>query len=83
MLITTTNPGKVEAICLLLPFEDGKTAVRLLKARPDLDTLFALHCKYQDLCEEQRVDPSSLTVDFKANEIWRVLRMPVEYGESP
>jgi hypothetical protein len=83
MLITTTNPGKVEVICSLLPFEDGKAAVRLLKARPDLDTLFALHCKYQGLCEEQRADPSSLTVDFKANEIWRVLRMPAGYSESP
>ena len=82
MLINTTNPGKVEVIYSLLPFEDRKTAVRLLKARPDLDTLFALYCKYHDLCEEQRADPSSLTVDFKANKIWRVLRMPVEYGES-
>lgn len=83
MLISTTHPGRVKAICSLLPFEDERTAVQLLKARPDLDTLFTLHFKHQDLCMEHRIDPSNLTADFKANEIWRVLRMPVGYGEPP
>ena len=83
VLISTTKPGKVEVICSLLPFEDEKTAIRLLKARTDLDTLFALHCKYQDLSMEQRADPSSLTVDSKANELWRVLRMPAGGGKFP
>jgi len=83
MLMTTTNMGKVEVICSLLPVKDEKTAIRLLKARPDLDTLFALHCRYQDLSKEQRVDPSNLAVDFKANELWRKFRIPLGYSESP
>lgn len=83
MLKTTTTIGKLDVICSLLPVEDEKTAIRLLRARPDLDTLFALNCRYQDLSKEQRADPSTLTVDFKANELWRNFRMPPEYGESP
>ena len=81
VLISTTKLGKVEVIYSLLPFEDKKTAIRLLKARADLDTLFALHCKYQVLSIEQRVDPSSLKVDSKANQLWRVLRTPAGGGK--
>ncbi|TVY37821.1 hypothetical protein LOCC1_G008416, partial [Lachnellula occidentalis] len=75
--------AKVEVICSLFPVKDEKTAIGLLKARPDLDTLFALHCKYQDLSKDRRADPSNLTVVFKANELWRKFRMPLGYGESP
>ncbi len=34
---------------------------------------------------EQRANPSDLTVDSKANELWRALQMPLEYknSESP
>jgi hypothetical protein len=81
-MVMTNTIGKVEEICSLLPIDDGKTVIELLKARPDLDTIFALHCRYQDLSEQQRADPSTLTVDFKANELWRVLQMPLEYSES-
>jgi len=83
ILVTTTNIGKVEVICSLIPFEDEKIAIRLLKGRPDLDTLFVLHCRYQDLYKEERAEPSNLTADFKAKELWRVIRMPLGYGESP
>jgi hypothetical protein len=55
MLMATMNMGKVEVICSLL-FIDEKIAIRLLKARPDLDKLFALHCfwgcTYQALWSE-------------------------------
>jgi hypothetical protein len=54
-----------------------------LKKRSDLDTLFELHCRYQNLPAEQRANPSDLTVDSKANELWRALQMPLEYSESP
>ncbi|PVH76118.1 hypothetical protein DL98DRAFT_657703 [Cadophora sp. DSE1049] len=57
--------------------------VGYFKERSDLDTLFARHCRYQDLSKEQRADPSNLPVDFKANELWRVLQMPLEYNGSP
>ncbi|KAG4429165.1 hypothetical protein IFR05_015354 [Cadophora sp. M221] len=36
-----------------------------------------------DLSKEQRADPSNLTIDFKANELWRVLQMPLENSGSP
>ncbi|CAM6002783.1 unnamed protein product [Sphagnum balticum] len=58
MLRTTTNIGKVEVICSLLPMEDEKSAIRLLEGRPDLDMLFALHCRHQELSKEQRTDPA-------------------------
>jgi hypothetical protein len=83
MLKSTRHIGQVEVAYSLLPMEDEKTAIRLLKERPDLDTLCALHCRYQDLSKEQRTDPSKLAVDFKANELWRNLRLPLGYGESP
>lgn len=60
-MITTIS--KVEIICLLFPLEDKKAVVELLKARPDLDTLFALY--YKDLFKEQRINPLNLIVDFK------------------
>lgn len=80
--MTTTNMGKVEVICSLLPI-DGMTVIRLLEARLDLDTLFALHCRYQDLSKEQRADTSKLAVGLKANKLWRKFKMPLGYGESP
>jgi hypothetical protein len=83
MLKTTRDIGKVEVAYALLPMEDEKTAIRLLKERPDLDTLCALHCRYQDLSKEQRTDPSKLALDVKANELWRNLRMPPGYGGAP
>lgn len=82
MLMTTTNTDKVKVICSLLPVENEEITIRLLKARPDLDTLFALHCGDQDPSKE-RADPLALTVDFKANELWRKFKMPRGYGESP
>jgi hypothetical protein len=83
LLVTATDPSKVKAICSLLPCDDEETATQLLKARPDLDLLFTLNCNYQDLSAEQQVDPSSLTINFKASKLWRVLRGPVDFGESP
>jgi len=82
-LVTTTDPSKVKAICSLLPFDNEEAAIQLLKARPDLDLLFALNCSYQDVSAEQQTDPSNLTINFKANKLWRVLRMPEDFGESP
>ena len=82
-VVTTKNTGKVEVICSLIPGVDEVAMVGYLKERSDLDTLFALHCRHQDLSKEQRADPSNLTVDFKANELWRVLQMPLEYSGSP
>ncbi|KAL5313257.1 hypothetical protein ACEPPN_018990 [Leptodophora sp. 'Broadleaf-Isolate-01'] len=82
-VVTTKNTGKVEVICSLIPGVDEIAMVGYLKERSDLDELFALHCRHQDLSKEQRADPSNLTVDFKANELWRVLQMPLEYSASP
>ncbi|KAL5325340.1 hypothetical protein ACEPPN_006465 [Leptodophora sp. 'Broadleaf-Isolate-01'] len=82
-MLRTTTIDKVEFICSLLPLEHEKTVIKSLKARPDLDTIFARHCRNQDLSKEQRANPSTLTVDFKANELWRLLQMPLEYSESP
>ncbi|KAL2063213.1 hypothetical protein VTL71DRAFT_5017 [Oculimacula yallundae] len=82
-VVTTKNSGKVEVICSLIPGVDEIAMVGYLKERSDLDTLFALHCRHQNLSSDQRVDPPALTVDFKANELWRLLRMPPGYGEAP
>lgn len=46
MLVTTTDPSKVKAICSLLPFNDEEAAIQLLKSRLDLDLLFALNYSY-------------------------------------
>ena len=82
-VVTTKNTGKVEVICSLIPGVDEIAMVGYLKERSDLDTLFARHCRYQNLSGDQRVDPPDLTVDLKANELWRLLRMPPGYGEAP
>ena len=55
--------------------------VGYLKAQPDLDMLFDLHCNHPNLSTEQGAVPLNLTVEFKANELWRVLRMPLGCGE--
>ncbi|KAE8441390.1 hypothetical protein EG329_005017 [Mollisiaceae sp. DMI_Dod_QoI] len=72
-IVTTKNTGKVEVICSLIPDLDEAAMVGYLKKRSDLDTLF------QNLSRDQHADPSNLSVDFKANELWRVLQMPFEY----
>jgi hypothetical protein len=82
-LITTTNIGKVEVICSLIPGLDHATIIGHLKSRSDLDTLFALHCRSQNFLMEQPAGPSTLTADFKAYELWRVLQTPPGYCESP
>ncbi|TVY17568.1 hypothetical protein LARI1_G004948 [Lachnellula arida] len=74
MLITTTNISKVEGICSLIPFYDETNTIGLLKARPDLEKLFALHCRDQE-------DLSSLTDDVKAIRLWRKFRSSPGYSE--
>lgn len=76
MLVTTTRTGTVEVICSLIPFEDERIALGLLKARLDLNILFTLHYRGQKIPGEQNADYSN---KFKANELWRVLRSPLEY----
>jgi hypothetical protein len=76
MLVTTTKTGKVEVICSLIPFEDERIALGPLKARSDLDTLFTLHYRGQKIPGQQNADYSN---EFKASELWRVLRSPSEY----
>jgi len=82
-VVTTKNAGKVEVICSLIPGVDEVAMVGYLKERSDLDTLFARSYRYQDLSREPRADLSNLSVDFKANELWRVLQIPLESSESP
>lgn len=82
-MLMTTTVGKVEVVCSLLPLEDERTVIELLKARPDIDTLFVLHCRDRGLSKEKCADPSDLTVDSKANEVWQKLRMSLRYGKSP
>jgi hypothetical protein len=82
-VMTTKSTGKVEVICSLIPGVDETAMVDHLKARSDLDTLFELYCRYPNPPREQRADPSNLTVDFKAYELWRALQMPLGYSESP
>lgn len=76
MLITTTSTRDVELICALIPFVDEMTLLGLLSRRSDLDTLFTLHCKQN---VQQSGDPSKLTDDIKAQELWRALRFPSGY----
>ena len=73
-LLTATDPRKVERICSLIPVQDNKTILRLLMGRPDLDTLFTLHCRRWALPGYLRDNPSKVTDDIKAQELWRVLR---------
>jgi hypothetical protein len=80
---TTKSTDKVVVIRSLILGVDATTIVDRLKERSDLDTLFELHCRYQNLPAEQRANPSDLTVDSKANGLWRALQMPLEYSESP
>jgi hypothetical protein len=80
---TAKNTGKVVVLCSLIPGVDETAMVGRLKERPDLDTLFELHCRYQNLPAEQRANPLDLTVESKANELWRALQMLLEYSESP
>jgi len=82
-VVTTKNTGKVEVICSLIPGVDDMAMVGYLKERSDLDTLFALHSRHQNLSGDQRANPQALTVDCKANAIWRLLRMPPGCGEAP
>ena len=82
-VVTTKNTDKLKAICSLIPGVGEIAMVDYLKKRSDLDTLFAQHCTYQDPSKEQRADPSNLPVDFKANELWRVLQTPLEYSGAP
>ena len=72
-VVTTTDLGDVGNICSLIPFADEKLLTARLAARPDLDTLFVLHCR-SHYPVEQRADLSMLTDGFKANEVWQVLR---------
>ena len=76
-VVTTKNIGRVEVICSLIPGVDEVAIVGYLKERSDLDTLF------QNLSRDQHEGPSNLSVDFKANELWRVLQMPLGYSGSP
>ncbi|RDL30198.1 Uncharacterized protein BP5553_10476 [Venustampulla echinocandica] len=82
-LRTTTSIGKVEVLCSLVPGVHQATMIRYLKERPDLDTLFALHCGRQSPSTKQHADPSSLTVEMKASELWHAIRTPLGYSRSP
>jgi hypothetical protein len=73
----------VAVICSLVPGVDETAIVGRLRERSDLDTLFELHCRNQNLPREQHADPSNLTADSKANELQRTLQMPLGYGKSP
>jgi hypothetical protein len=75
MVTTTTDTGKVKVICSLIPFMDEAILLGLLMGRSDLDTLFTLHCK-QNIPLQQSGDPSKLTDDIKAQELWQALRFP-------
>lgn len=77
ILRTTTNTYKIEMICSLIPSKDEIALFKVLKARSDLDTIFARYCG----SGEQIVDLSR-TNNEKAAEIWRVLRYPPGYGVS-
>ena len=59
----------MEVICSLIPGIDETAMVGHLKVRSDLDALFELYYRYQNLPREQRADPSNLTVDSKANKL--------------
>ncbi|KAH7418819.1 hypothetical protein BKA64DRAFT_635935 [Cadophora sp. MPI-SDFR-AT-0126] len=75
--LATGNTWEVEVVCSLIPVVDETVLVGCLKKRPDLDTLFALNCGYQDRYGDQRMDPQALTVGFKANKLWQaIFRIP-------
>ncbi|KAH7317262.1 hypothetical protein BKA65DRAFT_557458 [Rhexocercosporidium sp. MPI-PUGE-AT-0058] len=78
-LTTATDPRKVEQICSLIPVQDDKTLLRPLMGRPDLDTLFTLHCGRRELPGHESENPSKVTDDIKAQKLWRVLRPPSGY----
>ncbi|KAH6694379.1 hypothetical protein BKA61DRAFT_711986 [Leptodontidium sp. MPI-SDFR-AT-0119] len=82
-ILATGNTWEVKVICSLIPVVNETVPVDCLKKRPDLDTLFALNCGYQDRDGDQRMDPQALTVGFKANRLWQVLRMPPGCGKAP
>jgi hypothetical protein len=83
-IATTKSTSKVEVICSLIPGMDETTVKGYLKERSDLDLLFELNCRYQNLSrEQQHADHSNLTVDSKANELWRALQVPLGYGKPP
>jgi len=71
-LMTTTNTGEVEVICSLIPGLDETTMIGHLKARSDLDTLFALHCRCQNLPTVQRADPSNLGESRHLRKTWHL-----------
>ena len=74
---TTKHTSKVVAICSLIPGIDETAMVDCLQERPDLDTLFELYCRSQDIHTEQH---ANLTAEFMANKLWRTLQTP---GGSP
>jgi hypothetical protein len=74
MLTTAINTRKLELICSLIPGLDDKTLLRSVMGRPDLDTLFTLHCGRRKLPRHESENPSKVTDDIKAQELWRVLR---------
>jgi hypothetical protein len=57
MLRITTNTRKVEKICSLIPFKEESDLLDLIKARSDLDILFALCCEFPKLTSEQSIHP--------------------------
>ncbi|KAF7866869.1 hypothetical protein EAF04_005710 [Stromatinia cepivora] len=77
-LATTKHMSKVVVICSLIPGVDETAMVGCLKRRSDLDTFYELYCRPQNT--EQH---ANLTVDSKANELWRVLHMPLASLETP
>ncbi|XMA13634.1 hypothetical protein WAI453_006425 [Rhynchosporium graminicola] len=82
-VLATRNTWKIKVICSLIPVVDEATFVSSLKAHPDLEMLFDLHCGYQILSGDQRASSSPSTIDFKVNELLRVLRMPLGCDETP
>ncbi|PVH75955.1 hypothetical protein DL98DRAFT_642514 [Cadophora sp. DSE1049] len=82
-MLTSATIGKVQVICSLLPLEDEKTAIKCLKARSDFNTLFALCCRDRGFSQEQCANHTSLSVDSKSYELWKKLRVPLEYIQSP
>jgi hypothetical protein len=58
---------------------DKAILLGLLMGRSDLDILFTLHYK-QNIPLQQSGDPSKLTDDIKAQELWQALRFPSGYS---
>jgi hypothetical protein len=71
MLTTTKNIGTVETICSLVPFINAP--IDQLMKRSDLDILFTIHCRRQNLHREQS-HALEMTNNTKAKELWHVLR---------